>query len=88
MTHNFYQMYPRTINKKTLCIALGLVGKNGNIHFAKLRTHYLTDPVLEKIGVDPKDYAKIRIFNMQSTALLIEEMDFNPQDFEEKKPEQ
>jgi len=78
-------MYPRTINKKTLCIALQLVGKNGGLHYGKLRKHYLTNSILEKIGVDPESYCSIRIFNMEQTAKIIEEMDLNPADFEEEK---
>ena len=78
-------IWPRTINKKKLCHALGLIGKNGNIQYTKLRAFYLTDAVLEKCEVDPIKYSSIRVFNIVQTELLMTEMDLQPNDFENKE---
>lgn len=74
--------FPRTFDKKQLCHALrDCVYPSGECNYIKLRTHYLTDAILQIINIEPKMYRRTSLFNTVQSRKLIKEFDLLPEDF-------
>ncbi len=76
----------RTINKKDLCIIFGLVSPSGRtIYYRKLIQHYFTREVLDKIGLEPEEYADLRggkPFSYEQTRTIIEVFNISEDELE------
>ncbi len=62
---------PPTLSKKDLCVIFDLVSANGACNYVKLRTHFITDSILQELGMSEEAYRFVRIFTRTQSKKLI-----------------
>ncbi|MEL6140315.1 MAG: hypothetical protein AAFU67_01715, partial [Bacteroidota bacterium] len=75
----------KTLYKSELADIFGLRAASGRIYYTKLRELYFTDEALNKLGISPEDYAKVRQrpFDYIQTQRIIEFFNITPEEIME-----
>jgi len=74
----------KLLSKSDLCRIYGYYSRrSGKCYTHRLREKVLTDEVLHRVGIDPNEYAKIRIFTALQTQRLIRELKIEKNEMED-----
>ena len=72
----------RAFYKYDLCRIFGLFYSGGKPNYKHLRRYYLTDSVLEEIGMTPEEYKNNRMFTFKQSRKIADILGVTPEDFQ------
>ena len=68
---------PTLISKKDLCAHFGLCSAKGRVYTDRLRLHFITDEILQKLKLTSNEYNCLKTFNFTQSQILIKEFEIN-----------